>query len=177
MAEYYYFATTLPMLVMGRGLPMSYSEFMESAGKYLSKKDYESLASLSVVSSDSHPSSRIAREWKAFHDRIETLLVEERAAVLGFDGYGRTEGEDKGLREKVHSIVTEMDPLSAEKAILSMYFDFLSSHEAGSPFSTEALMIYALKLQLMERAASFSEEKGQAEFDRLYKAIETDIFR
>ena len=177
MAEYYYFATTLPMLVMGRECPISYDEFMRSAKRYLSKKDYESLSSLSAVSFSSNPSSRVAREWKEFHDRIEELIVQERAAVLGFEGYGKSEGEDKALRERIHSIVNDMDPLEAEKAILSMYFDFLSSRAGGSPFSTETLMIYALKLQLMERAAAFSQEKGQAEFDRLYKAIETDIFR
>ena len=177
MAEYYYFATTLPMLVMGRECPISYDEFMRSAKRYLSKKDYESLSSLSAVSFSSNPSSRVAREWKEYRDRIESLIISERASLLGFEGYGEGEAADKALRDRIHSIVTELDPLEAEKAVLSIYFDFLSSREGGSLFSTEALMIYALKLQLMERAAAFSEEKGQAEFDRLYKAIETDIFR
>ena len=68
-------------------------------------------------------------------------------------------------------------PISADANPRKKYFDFLSSRADGSPFSTETLMIYALKLQLMERAAAFSQEKGQAEFDRLYKEIETDIFR
>ena len=177
MAEYYYFASSLPMLVMGKESPISYDEFMEMAGRYLSKKDYESLLSLSTESFEADPSSRIAKEWKVFHDRIETLLVQERASVLGFEGYGKSEGEDKALRDRIHSIVSDMDPLEAEKAILAMYFDFLSSCSGGSPFSTETLMIYALKLQLMERASAFSQEKGQTEFDRLYKEIETDIFR
>ena len=53
----------------------------------------------------------------------------------------------------------------------------VSSEEGGSPFSSRALMIYALKLQLIERSSSFSEEKGSKEFDRLYKTIEEDIFR
>lgn len=177
MAEYYYFATTLPMLVMGKECPISYGEFLENAREYLSKRDYESLSSLSASSFPSEPQSRIARDWKEYHDMIESLIVEERAASLGFDGYGKSEGADKALRERIHSIVCDMDPLEAERAILSLYFDFLSSRTGGSPFSTETLMIYALKLQLMERSQAFSEEKGRAEFDRLYKEIETDIFR
>ena len=176
MAEYYYFASTLPMLVMGRETPISYEDFMTAAERQLSKRDYQSLRSLSFQSSEA-PSTRIAKEWKEYRDRIESLIVSERASLLGFEGYGEGESADKALRDRIHSIVTELDPLEAEKAVLSLYFDFLSSREGGSPFSTEALMIYALKLQLMERAAAFSEEKGQAEFDRLYKAIETDIFR
>ena len=176
MAEYYYFASTLPLLVMGRETPISYEDFMTAAERQLSKRDYQSLRSLSFQSAE-QPSTRIAREWKEYRDRIESLIVSERASLLGFEGYGEGEAADKALRDRIHSIVTELDPLEAEKAVLSLYFDFLSSREGGSPFSTEALMIYALKLQLMERAAAFSEEKGQAEFDRLYKAIETDIFR
>ena len=176
MAEYYYFASTLPMLVMGRETPISYEEFLASAERQLSKRDYQSLRSLSFRS-DEVPSTKIAREWKDYRDKIESLIVSERAGKLGFDGYDDAEGVDKSLRDRIHSIVNDLDPLEAEKAVLSIYFDFLSSREGGSPFSTEALMIYALKLQLMERAEAFSEEKGQAEFDRLYKAIETDIFR
>ncbi len=176
MAEYYYFASSLPMLVMGRECPMSYGDFVESAGRYLSKKDYESLLSLSTTSFDAAPSSPIARKWKDFHDRVESLIVQERASTLGFEGYGKSEGEDKGLKERIRSIVNDMDPLEAEKAVLSIYFDFLSSCKVGSPFSTDSIMIYALKLQLMERSSSFSQEKGQAEFDRLYKDIEREIF-
>ena len=67
------------------------------------------------------------------------------------------------------------DPLEGEKAVLSLYFDFLTSRENGSPFSSEALMIYALKLQILERMNAFDEEKGRAEFDRLYEAIEGNI--
>ena len=36
-------------------------------------------------------------------------------------------------------------------------------------------MIYALKLQILERMNAFDEEKGRAEFDRLYEAIEGNI--
>ena len=67
------------------------------------------------------------------------------------------------------------DPLQAEKAILSEYFDFLSSHEVQSPFSLDALIIYGLKLQIKERAEAFSREKGRAEFDHLYRDIQLEI--
>ena len=37
-------------------------------------------------------------------------------------------------------------------------------------------MIYGLKLQIKERASSFDREKGKAEFDRLFKDVQNDIF-
>ena len=99
------------------------------------------------------------------------------ARKLGFAGYETVSGGEKIFEDRIRSIVEDMNPLEGERALLGMYFDFLSSREGGSPFSSRALMIYALKLQLMERSSSFSQEKGLEEFDRLYKEIETDIFR
>lgn len=177
MAEYYYFASTLPMLVMGKEAPISYEKFLEDAKSHLTKKDYHDISSLSLDDVSSIPSSSFSREWRSFHDKIESLLLKERASRLGFEGYESDAIDDKPLIEKIHTIVSDMDPLEAERAILAMYFDFLSSHEGNSPFTSQAMMIYALKLQLTERSFSFSEEKGRAEFDKLYKAIETDIFR
>ena len=100
-----------------------------------------------------------------------------RAEKLGFPGYEVVSGGEKIFEDRIRSIVEDLNPLEGERALLGMYFDFLSSREGGSPFSSRALMIYSLKLQLMERSSSFSQEKGLSEFDRLYKEIETDIFR
>lgn len=177
MAEYYYFAATLPMLTIGRPVPISYAEFMERAKEHLTKKDYQDLekAVFSAVSGEA--SNSLVREWQAYTSQISRVMAKERADKLGFTGYEGDSEADKLLRDKVKDIVDNKDPLEGEKALLAMYFDFLSSREGGSPFSSKALMIYALKLQIMERDQAFTEEKGRAEFDSLYKAIETDIFR
>ena len=77
--------------------------------------------------------------------------------------------------KKAKEILSISNPLEAEKAILGEYFDFLSSHPVSSPFSLDALIIYGLKLQIKERVAAFSEEKGREEFDRLYRDIQSVI--
>lgn len=177
MAEYYYFASTLPMLTMGKELPITYAEFMEKAREQLSRKDYRDLEKAVFSSSSDSAGSSIVREWQEYSEKISRMMNAVRAEKLGFDGYQMASGGEKMLEDKVRSIVEDMDPLQGERAVLGMYFDFLSTREGGSPFSSRALMIYALKLQLMERSSSFSPEKGLEEFDRLYKDIETDIFR
>ena len=177
MAEYYYFAATLPMLTIGRPLPITYSEFMEKAKDNLTKKDYKDLEKAVFSATTGDASNPLVKEWQAYAASISKVMAKERADKLGFTGYGGDSAADKLLRDKIKDIVENKDPLEGEKAILGMYFDFLSSREGGSPFSSKALMIYALKLQIMEREQSFTEEKGRAEFDSLYKAIETDIFR
>ena len=177
MAEYYYFAATLPMLSMDREAPITYSAFMEQANAHLTRRDYSDLEKAVMAAADGDAKLPLVRAWQAYAGRIRRLMNSYRAARLGFPGYEAREGGDRMLEERIRRIVDEMEPLEAEKAVLSLYFDFLSSEEGGSPFSSRALMIYALKLQLIGRASSFSQEKGSAEFDRLYRTIEADIFR
>ena len=65
-----------------------------------------------------------------------------------------------------------MNPLEGEKEILAIYFDFLDSCGSSDPFDVEALMIYALKIQIIERMNAFDMEKGRREFRRLFSSIQ-----
>ena len=174
--EYYYFAASLPMLSMGKELPITYSAFMEKAKEQLSRKDYEDLQLAVFSSSDKEAEIPIVRSWQEYARSVQSILCRIRAEILGFSGYGGYE-IDRTLESSLRSIVENKDPLEGEKAILSLYFDFLTSREPSSPFSSAALMIYALKLQLIEKANAFDEAKGRAEFERLYQNIESNIKR
>ncbi len=176
MAEYYYFAASLPMLRMDREAPMSYSDFMSKAAEHLSKSDYSDLSLAVFGGSTGDATLPIVREWQDFAGRLSASICRIRAERLGFAGYDDAE-VDRTLDGAAREIVENKDPLEGEKAILSLYFDFLTSREKGSPFSSTALMIYALKLQILERANAFDEKRGRAEFDRLYKVIEGNIKR
>ncbi len=173
MAEYYYFAASLPMLRTDREVPISYASFMEKAAEQLSRKDFADLSLAVFGEKEERASLSIVREWQDYAKHLENALCTVRSERLGFSGYGR-EG-DKSLEGIAENIVNNLDPLEGEKAVLSLYFDFLTSRETGSPFSSEALMIYALKLQILERMNAFDENKGRAEFDKLYKVIEGNI--
>ena len=174
MAEYYYFAASLPMLRMDKEIPITYSEFMAKAEEQLSRSDFSDLKLAVFNSDDKKAALPIVREWQEFQGNLSKAICRVRAERLGFSGYEKA--VDKNLESLARDIV-EKNPLDGERAILSLYFDFLSSHETGSPFSSASLMIYALKLQILEKANAFNEAKGRAEFDKLYKVIEGNIKR
>ena len=176
MAEYYYFAASLPMLRMDKDIPISYSEFMEKAKGYLSRRDYNDLKLAVFSSGEEKASLPIVREWQEFQNSLSKAICRIRAERLGFSGY-EDRNIDRNIESLARDIVENKNPLEGQKAILGLYFDFLSSRESGSPFSSASLMIYALKLQIMEKANAFDEEKGRAEFDKLYKVIEGNIKR
>ena len=180
MANYYYFASSLPALYMDKDAPITYESFMRSAKDQLKARDFNDLKLVTF-----HPESGngarlpIVKAWESLVFTINEMMTEERARKLGLDAekeYKARCSNDRNLEDKVKRIVHLENPLEAERAVLSLYFDFLSSYELSDPFSTTALMIYGLKLQIKERASSFDEKKGRAEFDRLFKDVQKDIF-
>lgn len=177
MAEYYYLASTLPMLNMDAEAPMSYSEFMDKCRSQMSKKDFKELES-AVFSSVADPKSPLMRRWKAYISKVNSYLAEERAKKLGWndDGaYSVPEEKDRVLAERISRAVRTMDPLEGEKELLSIYFDFLRANITYDPFSRDSLMIYALQLQILERKSSFSQQKGKSEFERLFKELQKEF--
>ena len=94
MAEYYYFASTLPMLTMGKELPITYAEFMEKAREQLSRKDYRDLEKAVFSSSSDSAGSSIVREWQEYSEKISRMMNAVRAEKLGFDGYNDDKTDD-----------------------------------------------------------------------------------
>ena len=178
MAEYIYFAASLPSVWMDKPSPMSYQEFLDKAKEQLSPKDYSELEKASFSHKEGKVSNKIVRDWDNFNYTFSEMMVEERAKKLGkgddFSYKARSERNEE-LEKKAREIVSMENPLQAEKSILAEYFDFLSSHAVSSPFSLDALIIYGLKLQIKERVAAFVTEKGRNEFHRLYGDIQSEI--
>lgn len=177
MAEYIYFITSLPYLSIDRESPFDYEKFLSLSSEQLSRKDFELLKKATFDHEKEKVSSRIISDWDDFNYSLNEYLTQERAKKLGKKDpsyNARCERNDE-IQKKAEAIVRISDPLEAEKAVLSEYFAFLSSHEVGSQFSLDALIIYGLLLQIKERVSSFDSVKGRGEFDRLYQEIRKDI--
>lgn len=179
MAEYYYFVSSLPSVWMDKDAPISYSEFLAKAKEQMSASDYADLIKATFNPTGEEKSkNKTVSDWEDFIFKLNELLTEARAKKLDISDpvYKARCEKDNALLEKVKRIVDEDNALKAEQMILALYFDFLDHHQVSSPFSTDALMLYGLKLQIKERAKSFDQEKGRIEFDRLFSDIEKDIF-
>lgn len=179
MAEYYYFVSSLPSIWMDKDAPISYSEFLSKAKEQMSKADYNDLLKATFTPSGVEKSkNRTVSDWENFIFKLNELLTEARAKKLDISDpvYKARCEKDNALLDKVKRIVDEENALKAERMILSLYFDFLDHHPVASPFSTDALMLYGLKLQIKEKEKSFDKEKGRVEFNRLFSDIEKDIF-
>lgn len=176
MSEYYYFGASLPMLRMNQAPPISYDSFMKACSENLSRHDMADMRLAVLAGGEGDATLSVVRAFRRYASELNKAINHERAKRLGFSGYEKG-SDDKSISDRAREIVALSDPLKAEREVLSSYFDFLSSYESISPFSAESLMIYSLKLQIIEVSSSFSPEQGRSEFDKLYKSIEEDIFR
>lgn len=177
MAEYIYFIVSLPYLSLDREAGLTYGEFKKLAKEQLSAKDYRTLSKATFDHAGDKDSNHIIRDWDSFNYSLNEYLTQERAKKLGRTGdeYRARCAHDERMEHRASEIVALSDPLEAEKAILGEYFTFLSKHEVESQFSLDALIVYGLLLQIKEKVASFSPEKGRNEFERLYNSIRKDI--
>ena len=65
-----------------------------------------------------------------------------------------------------------------KKILLSLYFDYLDRNISfGHEYDITFLISYALKLDLLARRNSFSQDKGRKVFEGLADEIRKEIFK
>ena len=138
MAEYIYFAASLPSVWMDKPSPMKYGEFLERAKEQLSDKDYAELEKASFSHREGKVTNRIVKDWDDFNYSFSEMLVAQRAIKNGKGDdpeYMPRVPRDENLEKKAKEILSISNPLKAEKEILGEYVDFLSSHLIALPCS------------------------------------------
>ena len=160
------------MLKVNEDLPISYASFLEKCRENMTKNDYSDVLK-ATFSSEGEAKNPLMKKWQDYYRFVNGELKEERLKKLGWSEEIKAEiKKDPVLSERLKRAVNSMNPLEGEKEMLNIYFDFLSSNESLDPFDTDYLMIYALKIQIIERLNSFDSEKGRKEFSRLFKNIQ-----
>ncbi len=64
-------------------------------------------------------------------------------------------------------VFEEPTPLLMERKLEKKRWDFIEEKEFGRYFDINTLILYFLKLQILERLSLFEKEKGKARFERL----------
>ncbi len=174
MGSYYYLVATLPLLRHDGDLPFSTDFFLERCKAQVSSRDYKTLASVLAGRKVSHP---FVKKWQAFSLMVKKELNEQRSKKLGLSATSYRNDGDKESRiaEVVRQALANENALEAELALLALRWKYLDEISALHYFDVEALLAYAVKLQLLERKSLFTKEEGNAEFKRLFSNLQTEI--
>jgi hypothetical protein len=158
--NYYYLVASLPHLRFGDSPPIAAAGFLEECAKWLSAPDFEKLSrvkmgELSVRAGD----PALIKEWKAFYRNLREEIAGVRRS--------RKESAHEKYPPEIKSIFDEPNPLLMEKKFEEKKWFFLEEKESEHHFDLEVLIIYFLKLQILERVETFDAEKGKALFEGL----------
>ena len=162
MDKYYYLVTQLPLLTFDQQVEYSSENFLAEAKKWLSSNDYASLAAVDLHKLASMPvKPAVLQQYLNFENKLRQELAEWRMA--------KKKNSDYKLETIANSVLTEGTPLDVEKRLLRLRWDYIEELALVHYFDIEFLILYMLKLQILERIASFDKEIGLETFQKLCK--------
>jgi len=160
MGKYYYFVAQLPFLQFDKEPSITRATFLKEAKKWLSKEDFKQLVKTNIDSfAIDVDDSEILKAYKKF----ENTLREEIALVR------RTSKKNIDFKalEIIDSSLLEVNPLEAERKLFKLRWGFIESQEKDHFFDLGLIILYFLKLQILEHLFTFDKEKGLEVFDSL----------
>lgn len=147
------------------GKPLiSYEAFLASCSEQLNPTDLKILHRATIEPCEGMEDSSVTlREWKRFGIVLRNEIVKQRASRMSkdFTKYLRGEGEGHPLMAaSVHWIVNQESPIDIERLLDKMRWGKLEELTEGHYFDIDFLIIYALKLQILERWQRINKEGG-----------------
>jgi len=161
MDKYIYFAAEMPGLKWGSEQLISEENFLEEAEKWMTPADYASLSETFVNRYETQNKSSMYNDFLLFENEVRTELAEYRRAAK--EGY-----EYKFLHLPMQ-LIKDGNPLDIELKLMKYRWDWLEEREFGHYSDSDFFVLYYLKLQLLQRVASFKKELGEEAFEKLIK--------
>ena len=165
MDRYYYLISSLPLLKFEEMPFITRRDFILEAEKWLSGNDFIILSKVDINNFlPDHKDTSLLRGYKEFEYSLRQELALYRKA--------KRENVEYKIRKDLNGIIQESNnPLEIERKLLLLRWNFLEEQEIEHFFDLDFLIIYYLKLQILERLASFNKEKGKQRFE-VYSSVE-----
>ncbi len=160
MDKYYYIVSQLPMLFFDKETFMTIEYFLQESAKWLSSKDYEVLSRIDI--NDISLEKMGPKLWLQYREfeyefRNDLALWRKSSQV----------GQEYKPNSFALTLVKEGNPLEVEKRLLKRRWDFIEALEQGHHFDLEFIILYYLKLQILQRLFQFNKEKGMITFQNI----------
>ena len=176
--DLYYFISTLPSLkATGEGAP-KLSEFLARCYEALSEQECAMLAALSLCPPTSVSvadlGNAVVREWYGWQIAMRNAIVVWRARSLKTDARKFLREGDSGSYsgdlKRLTAVLEEKSTWRRQQGWEALQWAKLEELEPLNRFCFDTLVLYALKLQLLETHRRYSAEAGKAVFEEIIKA-------
>lgn len=155
LKSFTYFVSSIPMLHFGAKPPFSFDNFLSLSRRFISTKDIDTISI--ILNPPGYVNDKmplILKEWYSFDTALRNALVKIRASRKHVDSllYLRKDSYRgvslDSLAMAAHRAVSVID---AEKTLDRYRWQFLDELVRGHYFDLEFLIVYGIKLLILER--------------------------
>jgi len=174
LTQYYYLVASLPMLLPDDPLPLGSPAFLELCREQAAAEDHALLARISLDAPGFLPGDPAAwREYASWETALRDELAVQRGQRLGLDPepFLRPAPFVAGLTAVVREALGAGTPREVEAALDRRRWSRLDEIETGTRFDLGRLVVYRLKLLLLERRMRFQPEPGRKAFQSEFRRI------
>lgn len=173
--HYIYLVSSLPMLHLGGSPPFSFKRLIEICKPLISEKDLEIVRTAHETEGYNYKGEiAVLKKWRAFDIAIRNELAKIRASRKKKDAakFLREEEEiNPSISHTAAAIYRNPSIIEREKALDREIWNFLEWISFGHYFDLEILIIYALKLRILEKWDKIkASDAGQLVEETLRKA-------
>ena len=174
MGGYFYTVTSLPYISFDSGSVMPEEEFLYLCRNTLSGGDYDVLRKARFPSTPGSKTGNVTFDNYATGEQsLRAELAKLRAARKGLEteSYNKYGAYSADIMEAARKAFGEESPLEAEMIILRALWALLDELEAGHMFDVDKLIVYYLKLQIINLKIKRNKKDGENMFSSVYESI------
>lgn len=163
MDRYYYFISSLPVLNMEGKIPLSMDAFLDESRRLLTDKDCQIVERM-IEGIAIEEGLVVLKEWQAFQNLLANMNVQLCATQSKKNPHDYIRGEyyeNAIIQNLLSQIAKSNNLLENEKLIDKARWDFLDQIEVGHYFDLDKVIVYALKLKIMDRYAQMEAYKDE----------------
>lgn len=173
MPRYYtYLVSSLPLLRFDRELPFSYEKFLEMCRDFISEKEFIMLKTITEKEPEiTKIKNKTLKEWFNFDFALRNELAKQRASRKNEDSSKYLRKTDKDLSNYFIHLISEAlkssSPLEAERILDRARWIYLEELERGHFFDFDFLVVYGVKLCILERWHKIQKADKETLLDNL----------
>jgi hypothetical protein len=161
---YYYFIASLPYITFDGKMPMTVDVFRQECRRLLSREDYGLIERVWEKEAPLKSRNPIFDSWARFEHDLRNEFVWSRAERLNKDPLKYARGPralDPHYAQEVQRLIKLDDLWEAEKILNKIKWQFLDELAAGHYFDIDFLLVYALKLKILQRFQEYNSPVGK----------------
>ena len=175
MAEYYLISQlpSLDGLSENTPIPVTENQFFELCSRFLGKRAFAELKSISLIPSRTYEksSSALIEKWNEGERNLRLALATLRADKMNKNFDAGIQSLPVSLLQAVRIAIDIESPMEAEKFLNRYRLEFLETLRPMDSFSEEFVFYYCLKLKLLERMRKFDTHSGETAYRKIYDSI------